>query len=274
MSDSRISFIGGGNMARSIIGGLVQQGYAPGNLCASARRPETLNALHQDFGIRVESNNGAAVKGADVVVLAVKPQVMKEVCLSLREELAPDSLIISVAAGIGIGSLDRWLGAGRHIVRAMPNTPALVQTGATGLYAGAGVTAGEKQLAETLLQAVGTVAWVAEESLIDAVTSVSGSGPAYFFLLLEAMVDAGEQQGLDRATARALAVQTALGAARLAQQSADLELAELRRRVTSPGGTTERAIAAFEQHQFRQTVAVAMKACADRARQMAVELGT
>lgn len=273
VANTRISFIGGGNMARSIIGGLTSRGYAAGSLTASDPKPEALAALARDFGVRTADDNAAAVAEAEVVVLAVKPQVMKTVCLELAPHLPAHCLVISIAAGIGCDSLRQWLGAQRHIVRAMPNTPALVQSGASGLYAAAGVTAAEKELAERLLGAVGTVAWVAEESLIDAVTAVSGSGPAYFFLLLEAMVDAGEQQGLDRATARGLAVQTALGAARLAQDSGELELAELRRRVTSPGGTTERAIAAFEQHQLRRTVAVAMQACADRARQMADELG-
>lgn len=273
MLHTRISFIGGGNMARSIIGGLVNQGYSAGNLTASDPNAEALTALNRDFGVRTVSDNAKAVAEAQVVVLAVKPQVMKTVCLDLAPHLLPQCLVISIAAGISCGSLRQWLGAQRHIVRAMPNTPALVLSGASGLYAADGVTVEEKQLAEQLLKAVGTVAWVAEENLIDAVTAVSGSGPAYFFLLLEAMVDAGVQQGLERNTARQLAVQTALGAARLAASDGDLELAELRRRVTSPGGTTERAIMAFEQHQFRQTVDIAMQACANRARQMADELG-
>jgi pyrroline-5-carboxylate reductase len=273
VANTRISFIGGGNMARSIIGGLTSQGYSAGNLTASDPSADALSALARDFGVRTTDRNADAVADAQVVILAVKPQVMKTVCLELASHLPPSCLVISIAAGIGCDSLRQWLGAERHIVRVMPNTPALVQTGASGLFAAAGVTEAEKILAEKLLGAVGTVAWVAEETLIDAVTAVSGSGPAYFFLLLEAMVDAGERQGLNRGTARELAVQTALGAARLAQNSGDLELAELRRRVTSPGGTTERAIATFEQQQFRQTVDAAMQACANRARQMADELG-
>jgi pyrroline-5-carboxylate reductase len=271
--NTRISFIGGGNMARSIIGGLISQGYSAENLTASDPNADILTALTRDFGVQTTVDNVTAVAEAQVVVLAVKPQVMKAVCLGLAPQLPAQCLVISIAAGVSCGSLKQWLGAQRHIVRAMPNTPALVLAGASGLYAAEGVTTEEKALAEQLLNAVGTVAWVAEENLIDAVTAVSGSGPAYFFLLLEAMVDAAEQQGLDRNTARQLAVQTALGAARLAQSDSDLELAELRRRVTSPGGTTERAIAAFEQHQFRQTVGIAMQACANRARQMADELG-
>lgn len=272
MNTPRITFIGAGNMARSIIGGLVNRGFMPDGICASDPNGSALTALAADFDVRVTADNAAAVSAAQVVVLAVKPQVMKNVCISLSPSLPADCLVISIAAGITCSSLLQWLGGERHIVRAMPNTPALVQAGASGLYAATGVSAAEKDLAEQILGAVGTVAWVENESLIDAVTAISGSGPAYFFLMLEAMVDAGVQQGLDRETARQLAIQTAAGAARLAQTS-DADLAELRRRVTSPGGTTEQAIAAFEQYKFRQTVDIAMQACANRARQMADELG-
>ncbi len=272
MKTPKISFIGAGNMARSIIAGLVGKGYKPEHISASAPRETALRALADDFGVRTTTDNAAAAAEAEVVVLAVKPQVLKQVCLPLATALPPDCLIISVAAGIPCSSLLQWLGAERHLVRAMPNTPAVVQAGASGLYAAPAVTPEEKALAEQILGAVGTVAWVAEERLIDAVTAVSGSGPAYFFLLLEAMVEAAVAQGLDRQTASQLAVQTAAGAARLAQTST-VDLAELRRRVTSPGGTTERAIATFEQHQLRQTVELAMQACSNRARQMADELG-
>lgn len=259
-------------MARSIIGGLVKQGYPAASLCASDPNAATLAALQQDFGIRVAQDNAAAVAEAKVVVLAVKPQVMKEVCSALRPHLPADALVISIAAGINCASLGRWLGTERHLVRCMPNTPALVQMGASGLFAAAGVTSEEKSLAENILAAVGTVAWVEDEDLLHAVTAVSGSGPAYFFLFLEAMEQAGVQQGLDPVTARQLAVQTAAGAARLAQSS-EVKLAELRRQVTSPGGTTERAIAAFEQQHLRQTVDIAMQACANRSRELAELLG-
>ena len=259
-------------MARSIIGGLAKQGYPTANICTSDPNPSTLAALQADFGTRVAADNATAVAGADVVVLAVKPQVMKEVCCALQSHLPAEALIISIAAGISCASIARWLGTERHLVRCMPNTPALVQMGASGLFAAAGVTAEEKGIAENILAAVGTVAWVEDEDLLHAVTAVSGSGPAYFFLFLEAMEQAAVQQGLDPATARQLAVQTAAGAARLAQAS-ELALAELRRQVTSPGGTTERAIAAFEQHQLRQTVDIAMQACANRSRELAEQLG-
>lgn len=259
-------------MARSILGGLIKQGYEPTKLCASDPGPATLEALAADFCIRVTQDNTAAVKDAAVVVLAVKPQVMKEVCLALRAHLSPSTLVISIAAGITCTSLLGWLGGEQHLVRCMPNTPALVQMGASGLFAAAGTTGQEKATAEAILSAVGTVAWVENEDLLHTVTAVSGSGPAYFFLFLEAMEQAAVQQGLDPATARQLAVQTAAGAARLAQTS-EAQLAELRRQVTSPGGTTERAIAAFEQHQLRQTVDIAMQACADRSRELAELLG-
>lgn len=272
MNTPNITFIGAGNMARSIIGGLTKQGYQPANLCASDPNPATLAVLQADFGIRVIEDNAAAVVDAEVVVLAVKPQVMKDVCSALQPHLPTRALIISIAAGIGCASISRWLGAERHLVRCMPNTPALVQMGASGLFAATGVTVEEKTIAENILAAVGTVAWVEDEDLLHAVTAVSGSGPAYFFLFLEAMEQAAVQQGLDPATARQLAVQTAAGTARLAQNS-EVSLAELRRQVTSPGGTTEKAIAAFEQHHLRQTVDIAMQACANRSRELAELLG-
>lgn len=258
-------------MARSIIGGLVNHGFDAKRLFASAPRQTALAALQADFGIHPCATNRHAVEQADVVVLAVKPQVMKAVCQELQPSLQAHTLVVSIAAGIPCGSLAQWLHPAQPIVRCMPNTPALVGAGASGLYASANVSATQKQLAGQVLSAVGTVHWVDSEDLIDVVTAVSGSGPAYFFLMLEAMVAAGVAQGLDAATARALAIQTASGAAKLAQAS-DVDLAELRRRVTSPGGTTEQAILSFERSNFGAIVEEAMQACADRSRQMANEL--
>lgn len=265
-----ICFIGGGNMARSIIGGLVARGIAPQNITACDPHKDALTRLQADFSINVSSNNAEAVAKADVVILAVKPQVMATVCLDLAPHLNPGVLMISIAAGINCASLGKWLGEQRAIVRCMPNTPSLVGEGATGLFATATVTDAQRQEAETIMKAVGLVAWVESEALIDAVTAVSGSGPAYFFLAMEAMIDAGINQGLPPETARALTLQTALGAARLAQQSPD-SVADLRRKVTSPGGTTERAILSFENNELRRIYAEAMQACADRARTMADE---
>ena len=270
MNLPNICFIGGGNMARSIIGGLIARGSAAQNITVCDPQQATLAGLQVDFGVAVSQNNAAAVAVADVVVLAVKPQVMASVCRDLAPRISPGVLVISIAAGINCTSLAEWLGTRTAIVRCMPNTPALVGEGASGLYASTGVTAAQKHQAEAIMAAVGTVAWVESEHLMDAVTAVSGSGPAYFFLAMEAMIDAGINQGLTPETARILTLQTALGAARLAQQSPD-EVGELRRRVTSPGGTTEQAILSFENNELRRIYAEAMQACADRARAMADE---
>jgi pyrroline-5-carboxylate reductase len=257
-------------MARSIIGGLIARGNAARNITVCDPEAATLNRLQVDFGVNISRDNGASVANADLVVLAVKPQVMGAVCRDLAPHISPGVLVISIAAGIDCTRLSEWLGARTAIVRCMPNTPALVGAGASGLYAAPGVTAAQQKEAEAVLAAVGTVAWVDREDLMDAVTAVSGSGPAYFFLAMEAMIEAGVSQGLSPETARTLTLQTALGAAKLAQQSPDA-VAELRRRVTSPGGTTEQAIASFENNGLRRIYAEAMQACADRARTMADE---
>lgn len=259
-------------MARSIIGGLVQQGFTGDSILACDPNKPVLEALARDFSIGTSTDNITAVTEADIVVLAVKPQVMKEVCSPLRNAIAENCLIISIAAGISCHSLQQWLGQERRLVRCMPNTPSLVRMGASGLFAAESVNDEQKRLADQVMGAVGEVQWLTDEAQIDAVTAVSGSGPAYFFLMLEAMVDAGVEQGLSADVAKALAIQTAAGAAALARSS-EVDLAELRRRVTSPGGTTEQAILSFEKQQLRDTVKQAMRACADRSRQMAAELG-
>lgn len=259
-------------MASSIIGGLIARDFKPEHIFASDPNNQALTSLRAAFGIQICATNQEAVASADVVVLAVKPQVMAQVCQALAPSLQPGTLIISIAAGITCASLRNWLGAQTAIVRCMPNTPALVQMGASGLYATDDVSAVQKAQAAAILEAVGIVHWVSTETLIDSVTAISGSGPAYFFLMMEAMVAAACEQGLDANTATALAVQTAAGAAKLAQQS-DVDLAELRRRVTSPGGTTEQAIQSFETNGYRQIVAAAMQACKRRAEEMAQEMG-
>lgn len=273
MNNLNISFIGAGNMANCIIGGLIAHGVPNKNIFASDPNTQNLNKVVQSYGVTAAHTNDAAVEQSDVVILAVKPQVMREVCIELKKYIPVGTLVISIAAGISCNSLARWLGDDRAIVRCMPNTPALVAEGASALFANAATSEQQKEIANNILSAVGTVSWVNEEELIDAVTAVSGSGPAYFFLVMEAMIDAGVQQGLARETAESLAIQTALGAARLAKQS-DVDVGELRRRVTSPNGTTERAIAAFEEHKLRDIFAIAMNACADRSRELALELGS
>ncbi|WP_312358138.1 pyrroline-5-carboxylate reductase [Stutzerimonas balearica] len=276
MSNPRITFIGAGNMAASLIGGLRGQGIAAESIRASDPGSEQRARLATEHGIEVFADNAQALAGAEVVVLAVKPQVMQTVCRELAAYLGAEALIVSIAAGISCASLERWLGEGargpRPIVRCMPNTPSLLRQGVSGLYANAQVSSAQKQQAEQLLSAVGLALWLQDEGLIDAVTAVSGSGPAYFFLLMEAMTAAGERLGLPRETAAQLTAHTALGAARMACES-DVEPSELRRRVTSPNGTTEAAIKAFQAGGFEQLVQQALDAAAKRSAELAEQLG-
>jgi len=268
-----IAFVGAGNMAGSIIGGLLDSGHPPACLSAADPDPRSLERLAARAPIAVHEDNARAVAGADVVVLAVKPQVMADVAKKTAKPVREaGALVISVAAGITIESLQRWLGTGAAVVRCMPNTPALLRCGASGLYASDRVSPVQARYAEFVLSAVGTTHWVEREQLLDAITALSGSGPAYFFLFLEAMIDAACELGLDRDTATGLAQQTALGAARMAIES-DVKLPELRRRVTSPGGTTERALQSFEENGLRDTVARAMSAAAQRAAEMSRTMG-
>ncbi len=271
MNSPRIAFVGAGNMAASLIGGLRAQGVPASALVASDPGAEQRQRIAAEHGIATVESNALAVAGADVVVLAVKPQVMKAVCQDLAAHLPDQALIVSIAAGITCASLERWLGE-RAVVRCMPNTPSLLRQGVSGLYANPRVNAAQRQQAEQLLGAVGMALWLDEEQLIDAVTAVSGSGPAYFFLLMEAMTAAGEQLGLPRETAAALILQTALGAARMACESG-VEAAELRRRVTSPNGTTEAAIKAFQAGGFEALVGQALTAAARRSAELAEQLG-
>lgn len=263
-----IVFIGAGNMASAIIGGLVQQDFRPQQITACAPSLRNLEPLQQQFDINISHDNSQAQQ-ADVVVLSVKPQMLQQVATELRPYLAHQPLIISVAAGVTVDSLQQWLGEQLPIIRSMPNTPSLVGVGAAGLFANGHCQPQHKDWAEQISAAVGMVQWLDHEALIDAVIAVSGSGPAYFFLAMEAMIEEGVQQGLSPDTARQLTIQTVLGAATLAQHS-DCEMAELRRRVTSPGGTTEQAIQYFENNGLRGLFAGAMRACAKRAQEMAL----
>ena len=272
MMASKITFIGAGNMASAIIGGLIDSGVEPSTITATAPSNSELVSIKQRLGINTSTDNSAAVAGADVVVLAVKPQIMRGVCEALREGVQRQKpLIISIAAGLDAKTIDQWLGGNNAMVRCMPNTPSLVGIGASGLYANAKASGAQRDVATQLMEAVGIVEWVEEEALLDAVTAVSGSAPAYFFLMFEAMEEAAVKLGLPATTARRLAIQTALGAATMAQQS-DKDPATLKQNVMSPGGTTERAIQHMEEAQLRTTIADAMQACADRAQVMAKEL--
>ena len=271
-----LAFIGAGNMASSIIGGLIQQGYSASSISACDPNTDALASLKARFGIEVSSDNSSVCQHSDVIVLAVKPQILKQVCQNLQAPLNASSvsspLIISVAAGISSEQIQTWLGQEQPvaIVRCMPNTPALVQQSASGLYANTHTSDEQKHIAHSLLQTVGYATWLDSETMIHAVTAVSGSGPAYFFLLMEAMIDSAVNQGLDRESATQLTLQTALGAATLAKNS-DVTVDELRRRVTSPGGTTEQAILSYENAGLRQIVDDAMIACAERSEAMAKE---
>lgn len=259
-------------MASALFGGLIGGGYDPANIVATDTNPACLERASR-LGITTTDDNVRALQGADVVVLAVKPQVLKAVLEPLRPQLqVQHPLLISIAAGIDLQSLQNWGGADLPIVRCMPNTPALVATGATGLYANAHVSPAQRELAQAILGAVGSTLWLDYEQQLDAVTAVSGSGPAYFFLVMEAMQEAAEALGLDPEAAAALTLQTALGAARMAIDS-DVDVAELRRRVTSPGGTTEQALLTFEQGGLKQLFCEAMTNCARRSAALARELG-
>ncbi|WP_028238420.1 pyrroline-5-carboxylate reductase [Stutzerimonas azotifigens] len=276
MTDSRITFIGAGNMAASLIGGLIAQGVPPQSIRAADPGAEQRARIAEQFGVATFADNAEAVAGAEVVLLAVKPQVMKPVCQALAPALEQRPLIVSIAAGITCQSLQRWLAGPQSgapaVVRCMPNTPALLRQGASGLYASAEVSPAQRALAERLMSAVGLALWLEEERLIDAVTALSGSGPAYFFLLAEAMTAAGERLGLPRETAVQLASHTALGAGRMLCESG-VEAAELRRRVTSPNGTTEAAIKAFQSGGFEALVQQALDAAAARSGELAEQLG-
>jgi pyrroline-5-carboxylate reductase len=271
MSKTRIAFIGAGNMAASLIGGLRAKGLEATQIRASDPGEETRARVSAEHGIETFADNAQAIDGADVIVLAVKPQAMKAVCEAIRPSLKPTQLVVSIAAGITCASMNNWLGA-QPIVRCMPNTPALLRQGVSGLFATAEATAEQRQQAQELLSAVGIALWLNEEQQLDAVTAVSGSGPAYFFLLIEAMTAAGVKLGLPADIAAQLTLQTALGAAHMAVSS-DVDAAELRRRVTSPAGTTEAAIKSFQANGFENMVEKALGAAAHRSAEMAEQLG-
>lgn len=268
-SSTVIAFIGGGNMARSLIGGLIARGHQADAIRVAEPVPELREALQRDFGVQVFADAASAVQSAQAWVLAVKPQVMREVCQSLATQVAQAGpLVVSIAAGITSGQLQGWLGDAASVVRSMPNTPSLLGAGVTGLFAGEGVDAEGRALAQRLLESAGSTVWIEQEALMDAVTAVSGSGPAYVFLLAEAMQDAGRAEGLTDEAARELTLQTLLGAARMLVESGDVDAAELRRRVTSPGGTTQAAIEHFEQGGLRKLVAGAIHAARVRGAEL------
>ena len=270
---ARIAFIGAGNMARSLIGGLLKQGYPANHIACSAPTEASLASVAEMGAVSTSTSNADIIAAADVVIMAVKPQMMREVLAPLMNLLTSNKpLLISIAAGISCDSLQSWAGEGVPIVRCMPNTPSLLQVGATGLYATDAVSTAQQKTADVILSAVGMVVWVKQENELDAVTAVSGSGPAYFFLIMEAMQAAGEKLGLTAKAAAQLTHQTALGAARMAIES-DVDVAELRKRVTSPNGTTQAAVESFIANNIEDTVEQAMQAAFTRSQALAKELG-
>ncbi|MAA73468.1 MAG: pyrroline-5-carboxylate reductase [Salinisphaeraceae bacterium] len=263
-----LTFIGGGNMAASLIGGLVAADHPAERIRVVEPDPARREALTSRFGVQCKAAASAALLDCDAAVLAVKPQVMQAVARALP---AVPALVISIAAGIRSDALSAWLPAPAALVRCMPNTPSLIGAGATGLYAGDGVSEDQRALADAIMRTAGSTVWVEDEALLDSVTAVSGSGPAYFFRLYEAMQAQAETMGLPADTARALVLQTALGAARMALESGD-DPATLRKNVTSPGGTTERALASFEQDSLEAVIGRGMQAARDRSISLSDEL--
>ncbi|USX26157.1 pyrroline-5-carboxylate reductase [Oxalobacteraceae bacterium OTU3CINTB1] len=270
----KIAFIGGGNMASTLIAGLAGKLTAGANIHVVDPNPASLEKLKQQYGVTTAGAADATLGAADVIVLAVKPQSMREVAAQLLPLLdqARQTLIVSVAAGIRSADLSRWLGGYGAIVRCMPNTPALIGMGITGMFAAAGVSDAQKQAADDILRAVGPTVWLDDEAKIDAVTAVSGSGPAYVFYFIEAMQQAAEEMGLSAEQGTQLALATFAGAAQLANQSTE-PVSLLRERVTSKGGTTYAALTSMEQGGVKAAIVKAVKAAAARGKEMGDELG-
>jgi pyrroline-5-carboxylate reductase len=272
MTRQTVGFIGGGNMARAIAGGLIRSGFGAGNILISTPRAEQRALLEREFpDAEITGNNCRVVAGAGNLLLAVKPQILKSVCLELREAVQKRKpLVISIAAGPTVGDIDSWLGGGLEIVRVMPNQPALIDQGISALYANALTDDLGKILAEKVMTAVGKVVWIEDESLMDAVTAVSGTGPAYVYLLIDMMIAAAVTLGIAPDVARTLVLETARGAASLAMAEKE-SMTALIERVRSPGGTTTAAFERLDAADVRAIFASAIKAARDRAEALAEE---
>ncbi|MDX1693532.1 MAG: pyrroline-5-carboxylate reductase [Ketobacteraceae bacterium] len=265
---AKITFIGAGNMATSLVGGLTAKGYDPLQITVTDVNEDALQQARRLYGVNTSRDNITAVQKADMVVLAVKPQVMEQVVSPLREVLNERKpLLISIAAGIPLARFAEWAGSDIPTVRCMPNTPALVETGATGMFANEKVTDKQREMTRNVISAVGLALWVDNEDQIDAVTALSGSGPAYYFLVMESMIAAGVKLGLSEQVARQLTLQTALGSAQMAITSSS-EPGELRRKVTSPGGTTERALEIMTAGQLPETFMKAIEGAYRRSKEL------
>jgi pyrroline-5-carboxylate reductase len=270
----KLAFIGGGNMAAAMIGGMLQKGFAASEIEVAETGAERRAWLEQEFGVTTHASTAAMLTGAataEVIILAVKPQQLADLLRSLPA-LKPEQLVLSIAAGVRANDISRWLGGHQAVVRAMPNTPALVGAGIAGLFALPGVSAPQKEQASRILDAVGHTVWVTQEAQIDVVTAISGSGPAYVFFFIEALEQAGIDLGLPPETARLLTLQTFFGSAALAIKDQSPP-AELRARVTSKGGTTERGILALEEGGVAYAIGLAARAAHERAVEMGTLLG-
>ena len=267
-----IGFIGAGNMAYALIKGLLSDGFDAKNINVSDSNDELLIKRQSELNITTYSDNVSLLDNSDIVIFAVKPQVLSMVCLELKNNVKPNHLFVSIVAGIRGNDINRWLGGNFALVRTMPNTPALFQSGVTGLFANELVNSQQKKLVTSILSSVGECFWVDEEKLIDAITAISGSGPAYFFLLMQSITQAAIALGLDEKTANSLSIQTSLGASLMATKSGK-DPKTLRSEVTSPNGTTQAAIESFQDQNFEGIVAAATRAAYDRARELSNDLG-
>ena len=267
-----IGFIGAGNMAYALIKGLLNNGFDASQINISDPNEELLRNRESELKVTTYSDNASLLSNSDVIFFAVKPQVLSNVCLELKGIVKSKHLFVSIVAGIRSSDINRWLGGNFSLIRTMPNTPALFQSGVTGLFANEVVDNEQKLLVSSILSSVGECFWVNEEKLIDAITAISGSGPAYFFLLMESMKQAGMALGLDEETANSLSIQTAYGASLMANKTGK-DSRTLRSEVTSPNGTTQSAIESFQDQNFEGIVANATRAAYDRARELSNELG-
>ena len=268
MKTLRLSFVGGGNMARSMIAGLISDGMASQCITVSEPKPALRNELISDFGIRTFIDNHSAIEDSDVVIFAIKPQIMEDVISQLADCLMQkDYLLLSIAAGISIKNIESWVGKKLSIVRAMPNSASLIRGGITALFSNPDVSPEKCEQAESIMLSIGKTIWLNDESLMDAVTAISGSGPAYFFYLMEALEQAALMAGLDQKTSRLLTIETALGAARLATETNESPSA-LRKRVTSPGGTTAAATEVLDENGTLNTIKRAVFSAKNRSQEL------
>jgi pyrroline-5-carboxylate reductase len=273
MENCTIAFIGSGNMSRSLIGGLIANGIKLEQLLATDPDNDQRNAIAKQFGISTLENNNEAISKADVILLAVKPQVMHEVVSGIADSIKGTSkLVISIAAGVNINSISQWLNVSAAVIRVMPNTPSLIQAGAAALYANEHTSESQKNTAEAMMRSVGTAIWLDSEEQMDAVTALSGSGPAYFFYFMEAMEKTAIEMGLSEENARLLTIETAVGASKMALLSSS-DPAELRKQVTSPGGTTEQALNTLMQGKMDELVRKAMEAAKQRSIELSQSFG-